>query len=223
MRKLFTSVLLALMPLLLMAQGWPANYGGVMLQSFVWDSYDATKWTALTANSDELSQCFDLIWVPQSGFIPGDPASTPAKSMGYNDVYWLKQDSYFGTETELRNMISTFKSKGTGIIADVVVNHKNGASNWTDFPNESKNGYTLTWNPLENICNTDEFTEIRENPYKFSSVEELRTACFAARGRIAQPKAKQNFSARMPIEDSSSANDNGGRYGDLFDRFGHRK
>ena len=147
---------MAVMPLLLMAQGWPANYGGVMLQSFVWDGYDATKWTALTANSDELSQCFDLIWVPQSGFIPGDPASTPARSMGYNDVYWLKQDSYFGTETELRNMISTFKSKGTGIIADVVVNHKNGATNWTDFPNESKNGYSLTWNPTANICCTDE-------------------------------------------------------------------
>ncbi len=147
---------MAVMPLLLMAQGWPANYGGVMLQSFEWDGYTATKWSALTANADELSQCFDLIWVPQSGFIPGNPASTPAKSMGYNDVYWLKQDSYFGTETELRNMISTFKSKGTGIIADVVINHKNGATNWTDFPNESKNGYSLTWNPTANICRTDE-------------------------------------------------------------------
>ena len=147
---------MAVMPLLLMAQGWPANYGGVMLQSFEWDGYTATKWSALTANADELSQCFDLIWVPQSGFIPGNPASTPAKSMGYNDVYWLKQDSYFGTETELRNMISTFKSKGTGIIADVVINHKNGATNWTDFPNESKNGYSLTWNPTANICCTDE-------------------------------------------------------------------
>ena len=147
---------MAVMPLLLMAQGWPANYGGVMLQSFEWDGYTATKWSALTANADELSQCFDLIWVPQSGFIPGNPASTPAKSMGYNDVYWLKQDSYFGTETELRNMISTFKSKGTGIIADVVINHKNGATNWTDFPNESKNGYSLTWNPTANICSTDE-------------------------------------------------------------------
>ena len=114
---------MAVMPLLLMAQGWPANYGGVMLQSFEWDGYTATKWSALTANADELSQCFDLIWVPQSGFIPGDPASTPARSMGYNDVYWLKQDSYFGTETELRNMISTFKSKGTGFIAVFVINH----------------------------------------------------------------------------------------------------
>ena len=162
---------MAVMPLLLMAQGWPANYGGVMLQSFVWDGYDATKWTALTANADELSQCFDLIWVPQSGFIPGNPASTPAKSMGYNDVYWLKQDSYFGTETELRNMISTFKSKGTGIIADVVVNHKNGASNWTDFPNESKNGYTLTWNPLENICNTDEYNRSDQVKYGYATGE----------------------------------------------------
>ena len=162
---------MAVMPLLLMAQGWPANYGGVMLQSFVWDGYDATKWTALTANSDELSQCFDLIWVPQSGFIPGDPASTPARSMGYNDVYWLKQDSYFGTETELRNMISTFKSKGTGIIADVVVNHKNGASNWTDFPNESKNGYTLTWKPLENICNTDEYNRSDQVKYGYATGE----------------------------------------------------
>ena len=162
---------MAVMPLLLMAQGWPANYGGVMLQSFEWDGYDATKWTALTANSDELSQCFDLIWVPQSGFIPGDPASTPARSMGYNDVYWLKQDSYFGTETELRNMISTFKSKGTGIIADVVVNHKNGASNWTDFPNESKNGYTLTWNPLENICNTDEYNRSDQVKYGYATGE----------------------------------------------------
>ena len=162
---------MAVMPLLLMAQGWPANYGGVMLQSFEWDGYDATKWTALTANSDELSQCFDLIWVPQSGFIPGDPASTPARSMGYNDVYWLKQDSYFGTETELRNMISTFKSKGTGIIADVVVNHKNGASNWTDFPNESKNGYTLTWNPLKNICNTDEYNRSDQVKYGYATGE----------------------------------------------------
>ena len=88
---------------------------------------------------------------------------------------------------------------------------------------DRRNAMDEVLSEFADICNTDEFTEIRENPYKFSSVEELRTACFAARGRIAQPKAKQNFSARMPIEDSSSANDNGGRYGDLFDRFGHRK
>ena len=30
------------------AQGWPANYGGVMLQGFYWDSYDDTQWTKFT-------------------------------------------------------------------------------------------------------------------------------------------------------------------------------
>ena len=76
---------------------------------------------------------------------------------------------------------------------------------------------------FSDIRNAEEFADIRENPYKFNSVDELRTACFAVRGRIAQPKVKQNFGARMPIGDDDCANDNGGRYGDLFDRFGHRK
>lgn len=72
------------------------------------------------------------------------------------------------------------------------------------------------------ISNSDEFADIRENPYRFESVDELRTACFAVRGRIAQPKVKQNFSARMPIEAEDGADETGGRYGDLFKRFGHR-
>ena len=35
------------------AVGWPANYEGVMLQGFYWDSYVDTKWTQLTAQSYE--------------------------------------------------------------------------------------------------------------------------------------------------------------------------
>ena len=43
------------LPLMLLAQGWPTGYGGVMLQGFYWDSYSATKWTRLTAQADELA------------------------------------------------------------------------------------------------------------------------------------------------------------------------
>ncbi len=46
---------------------WPANYEGVMLQGFYWDSYSDTRWTNLESQSDELSQYFKLIWVPNSG------------------------------------------------------------------------------------------------------------------------------------------------------------
>ena len=90
--------------------GWPANYGGVMLQGFYWDSFDATKWTRLEEQADELSQYFDLIWIPQSA------QAGSATSMGYDDYYWFPGHyiSSFGTEAELRSMISTFKDKGLG-------------------------------------------------------------------------------------------------------------
>lgn len=52
-------------------------------------------------------------------------------------------------------MISTFKQFGTGIIEDVVVNHRNGATNWYDFPAETYNGKTYKLG-LDAICKNDE-------------------------------------------------------------------
>ena len=52
-------------------------------------------------------------------------------------------------------MISTFKGKGTGFIADVVINHRVATSNWTNFPTEQWNGQTWSIGP-EGICSTDE-------------------------------------------------------------------
>lgn len=159
MKHFFTLIFTLMgLPLGLMAQGWPANYGGVMLQGFYWDSYNDTKWTNLTSQADELSKYFNLIWVPQSGWCKS------TTDMGYYPRYWFDQRSAFGTEQELRTMISTFKAKGTGIIADVVINHKNGVNNWCDFANESVPGkntgktYSVTWDNTgyTQICNNDE-------------------------------------------------------------------
>lgn len=132
------------------AIGWPANYEGVMLQGFYWDSYNVTGWSKLEAKADELSESFKLIWVPNSA----KPASNPGN--GYDPVYWFtNHNTCWGTEAELRSMIATFKAKGTGIIEDVVINHRSGATNWTDFPAEKWNGQT--WKiGLDGICRTDE-------------------------------------------------------------------
>ena len=153
MKRLQTSILTLLAALPILAQGWPQQYGGVMLQGFYWDSYADTRWTNLEAQADELSQYFNLIWVPQSGY-----CNSTKNQMGYSDIWWLDHRSSFGTEAELRSMIQTFAAKGTGIIADVVINHKNGNTSWCDFPNESKNGYTLTWDNtnFSAICQDDE-------------------------------------------------------------------
>ena len=49
------------------AQGWPENYGGVMLQGFYWDSYKDTRWALLEQQAYDLASSFDLVWIPQSG------------------------------------------------------------------------------------------------------------------------------------------------------------
>ena len=145
-----------IIPLLSMAQGWPANYQGVMLQGFYWDSYEDTKWTNLTAQADELSKYFDLIWVPNSGRTKNDydVENGNINDMGYMPMFWFNHNSCFGTENELRTMINTFNAKNTGIIEDVVINHKNGQNSWCDFPEETWGDYTLTWS-LADICYND--------------------------------------------------------------------
>lgn len=162
--------------------GWPEDYGGVMLQAFWWDSYDATQWTNLTARAGELSQYFDLIWIPNSGTCSGDYNGTQGNSMGYDPCYWLHHNSCFGTEEQLRTMINTYKQKGVGFIADVVVNHKKGKTNWCDFPKETVEGtgqnagitYNIEWDNsyFSGICKNDECNYYKNEsgayPYKTS-------------------------------------------------------
>ncbi|MGI6223699.1 MAG: alpha-amylase family glycosyl hydrolase [Prevotella sp.] len=142
MKKEYRTLLaaLAFVPFTAFAQGWQDNYQGVMLQGFSWDSYVDTQWSNLESQADELSTYFSLIWVPQSG-----NCNSSWNVMGYTPVYYFDQNSSFGTEAQLRSMISTFKAKGTGIIADVVINHRNVLGqndSWVDYPAETYNGTT---------------------------------------------------------------------------------
>jgi len=139
-------------------KGWPAMYGGVMLQGFYWDSYKATRWSTLTDNVQELGQYFDVVWVPNSGSVD---ANGVGESMGYMPVYWLKHNSCFGTEAQLRGMIDAFHAHNTSVLMDMVINHKSGKTGWVDFVNETVTGpvtgdtYSMTWS-LADICSTDE-------------------------------------------------------------------
>ncbi len=150
MKRFYTTLLMMVFALGMMAQGWPEKYGGVMLQAFYWDGYADAQWSRLEKQVDNLSTTFDLVWLPQSGDCGG-------QSMGYDDLYWFPghYNSSFGTETELRSLITTFKNKGIGTIADVVINHRRNVSTWNDFPRETYKGvtYQLTY---KDICSNDE-------------------------------------------------------------------
>ena len=167
MKKIFTSALVAILPLFMLAQGWPANYDGVMLQGFYWDSYSDTRWTNLESQADELAEFFKLVWVPQSASCGG------GTSMGYDDLYWFTNyNSSFGNEAQLRSMINTFKGKGIGTIADVVINHRKNVSNWVNFPVEVYKGVTYELKSTD-ICRNDDggaaLNWANQNGYSLSS------------------------------------------------------
>ena len=150
MKRFYTTLLMMVVALGMMAQGWPEKYNGVMLQAFYWDGFADAQWSRLEKQVDNLSTTFDLVWIPQSGDCGG-------QSMGYDDLYWFPghYNSSFGSEAELRSMITTFKNKGIGTIADVVINHRRNVSTWNDFPRETYKGvtYQLTY---KDICSDDE-------------------------------------------------------------------
>ena len=138
------------------AQGWPANYGGVMLQGFYWNSYDDTKWTNLKSQVNDFADNFSLVWLPQSG-----KCLETSQTMGYMPYYYFNQNSSFGTEAELRDLIKTFKSKGIGMVADVVINHHN-TTGWFSFPAEVYKGVTYQLKSTDIVANDDKGKTAKE-------------------------------------------------------------
>ena len=133
----------------LTSQGWANNYSGVMLQGFSWDSYNESQWKVLANQVDDLKGYIDLVWLPQSG-----KCMETTQVMGYMPYYYFNQNSSFGSEAELRSLITKFKAAGIGAIADVVVNHRN-TEGWYKFPAETYKGVTYQMQPTD-ICKNDD-------------------------------------------------------------------
>ena len=131
------------------SQGWASDYSGVMLQGFSWDSYNESQWKVLEKQADELKGYIDLVWLPQSG-----KCLETTQVMGYMPYYYFNQNSSFGSEAELRSLITKFKAAGIGAIADVVINHRN-TEGWYTFPAETYKGVTYQMLSTD-ICKNDD-------------------------------------------------------------------
>jgi alpha-amylase len=137
--------------------GIPA-FAGVMMQGFYWDVpaggnwYDTMKSKAyelryMVGNGTKYG--INRIWFP-----PVSKAQGGGYSMGYDphDYYDLGQynqdgtvETRFGSASELRSAISTFRNYGVDCMADIVINHRSGGASeynpytggntWTDFRN----------------------------------------------------------------------------------------
>lgn len=131
------------------SQGWASDYSGVMLQGFSWDSYNESQWKVLEKQANELKGYIDLVWLPQSG-----KCLETTQVMGYMPYYYFNQNSSFGSEAELRSLITKFKAAGIGAIADVVINHRN-TEGWYNFPAETYKGVTYQMQSTD-ICKNDD-------------------------------------------------------------------
>ena len=94
----------------------------------------------MLANAGSIKNTFEYVWFP--------PASLSASNEGYLPTQLNNLNSNYGSETQLKNAINSIKPAKA--IADIVINHRCGTSDWGDFTNPS-------WNEdYYSICSDDE-------------------------------------------------------------------
>ncbi len=100
----------------------------VMLQGFHWyaDNYwihpAGGWWGVLAQKAPEVAAAgFDLIWFP------------PVSIGSYYPREWYNLDSQWGKKDMLLNSVKAMHKAGVKVLADVVINHRNGSSTWIDF------------------------------------------------------------------------------------------
>lgn len=138
----------------------PSKAPDVMLQGFYWDSYTdkgygRTKWTDIQSQVTDISESFDLVWLP--------PSAKSSGGTGYLPKEWCNQNSDWGGASDLKKLIAAFKENGTRCVADIVINHRIGNYNWTDFCDENFGTYgsfklydASTGDSRSLICKDDE-------------------------------------------------------------------
>lgn len=160
-----------------MYAGVPAECEDVMLQAFYWDSnkgakdvkYGRTVWTALTKDSTELRDNFDLIWLPPS-------AGPTGGGVGYSAKQYGNQSSDWGSKANLTKLIAALHRGGTKVLADIVINHRGTAESWCTFFSDNFGEFGAFQLTQQHICRYDE---------AFSSDGSIcKNAPFSERGAI---------------------------------------
>jgi len=117
--------------------------GTVMMQGFHWNSWrTAPWWGEISRRSRELSAAgINLVWLP--------PSSDSLAPEGYLPRKLAIQDSSYGSAAQLSAAVKALHGAGIKVIADVVVNHRVGTSDWADF--------TLPAWGADAVCSDDEW------------------------------------------------------------------
>ena len=129
----------------------------VLMQAFYNESYNDnapgvseygnTRWYSLIAQADAIAEDFDLVWLPPSS--EGDGA-------GYHPKRYSSQNSNWGSQDQLIELIQRLHAKDTKVVADIVINHCTGWTSWCDFPELDFGEFGVFHPDASYICRSDE-------------------------------------------------------------------
>jgi alpha-amylase len=124
----------------------------VMLQGFYWESYrhghpekfpayGEKRWYRIVAEQAPAIRHgrFDLIWLPP-------PSFAGAHSAGYNPKEYFNLGNGYGDQATHLAMLGSLLDHGVEPVADVVINHRDGAQRWADFRNPDWGPWAITRN-----------------------------------------------------------------------------
>jgi hypothetical protein len=128
-----------------------ANVNDIMMQAFGWDVHTQASVVAEGGLYNYLNNRaagyaaagFNVLWLPPPSKSLGGTGYIPTELFNFSSTS-------FGTEAQLRALLTTLNTSSPKIhpMADIVVNHRGGSTNWTDFTNP-------TWD-CKSITSTDE-------------------------------------------------------------------
>jgi Alpha-amylase C-terminal beta-sheet domain/Alpha amylase, catalytic domain/Starch-binding module 26/Chitobiase/beta-hexosaminidase C-terminal domain len=122
-----------------------AQNSDVMMQAFNWNSAtNTTGWyNVVNSKVGELQAGgINTIWLP--------PPSKSAAREGYLPSEYYTLNTSYGTQAQLQTLITNLHSSNIKALADIVINHRVGTTNWADFTNP-------TWGCWA-VCSNDEWT-----------------------------------------------------------------
>lgn len=127
----------------------------IMLQGFYWDSQKVTGWSQMLSHVEDVAKQFTCIWLPPSASAEGN-ATVGGNNVGYHPRIWNDQNSCWGTADDLKTLNAKFHEAGVKVIADIVINHRAGYTDWCNFPVDDFGSFGSFQLTGEHVCSDDE-------------------------------------------------------------------